>query len=123
MFIDLLVLDHGSSFSIHSHYTLHICKTLFALDKLFNGISKQNKYNAFTKKNGKQQTRRIAIAPNNRAIYITPNRPQGRVMSMLKGKSVSDNASGTSLPAKEIDLSMVVRMQLGQQSRRFERAR
>jgi hypothetical protein len=96
---------------------------LFALDKLFNGFTKQNKYNAFTKKNGKQQTRRIAIAPNNRAIYITTNRPQGRVMSMLKGKSVSDNASGTSLPAKEIDLSMVVRMQLGQQSRRFERAR
>lgn len=44
-------------------------------------------------------------------------------MSMLKGKSVSDNANGTSLPAKEIDLSMVVRMQLGQQSRRFEKAR
>ena len=74
--------------------------------------------------NGKQQTRRIAISPDNRAIYITTNRPQGRVFSMLKRTS-SDLVHGgeTSVPVKEIDLSMVVRMQLGQQSRRFERAR
>ena len=74
--------------------------------------------------NGKQQTRRIAISPDNRAIYITTNRPQGRVLSMLKRTS-SDLVHGgeTSVPVKEIDLSMVVRMQLGQQSRRFERAR
>jgi hypothetical protein len=41
---------------------------------------------------------------------------------MLKGKG-ADTSHGGGVAVKEIDLSMVVRMQLGQQSRRFERAR
>ena len=32
----------------------------------------------------KQQPRQLAIAPNNRTVYITSHKPQGRVMSMLK---------------------------------------
>ena len=107
-------------------------------------------------KNGKCQARRIAIAPNNRAIYISSHRYNynlnviGSTMSnrvlmstllTLKsrggGSDLSNSAGVNSgngnssamsnghhqLPVKEIDLSRVVRMQLGQQSRRFERAR
>jgi hypothetical protein len=44
---------------------------------------------------------------------------------MIKGRSSSEQVvgGGAAVPVKEIDLSMVVRMQSGQQSRRFERAR
>ena len=79
------------------------------------------------KKNGKQQTRRLGIAPNNRAIYITSLKhlPQsGRVLGILKqvaGAGASDE-QGVGV-VKEVDLSRVVRMQLGQQSRRFVKAR
>lgn len=71
-------------------------------------------------KNGKQQTRRLCVAPNNRAIYITTNKhPQGRVLGLLK-QGGADEVSG---PVKEVDLSRVVRVQFGQQSRRFAKAR
>lgn len=71
-------------------------------------------------KNGKQQTRRLCVAPNNRAIHITTNKhPQGRVLGLLK-QGGADEVSG---PVKEVDLSRVVRVQFGQQSRRFAKAR
>ena len=75
--------------------------------------------------NGKQQTRRLGIAPNNRAIYITTHKhPQGRVLGLLQGvPGVADEAFAGAGPVKEVDLSRVVRMQLGQQSRRFVKAR
>jgi hypothetical protein len=82
-------------------------------------------------KNGKQQTRRLGISPNHRCILITSNRPQGKVLGLLKNYGVNTNnavadgpggeAAATSM--NEIDLSLVVRLQLGQQSRRFVKAR
>ena len=74
-------------------------------------------------KNGKQQTRRLCVAPNNRAIYITTNKyPQGRVLGLLK-QGGADEAFAIEGPMKEVDLSRVVRVQFGQQSRRFVKAR
>lgn len=72
----------------------------------------------FDRQNGKQQVRRFGIAPNNRTIYITTNR-QGKVLGLVINKSFSETSEGT---VKEIDLSRVVRIQLGQQSRRFAKA-
>jgi len=66
--------------------------------------------------NGKQQSRRLGIAPNNRAIYITTHKHTA-ILGLLK-QGPDENG-----PVKEVDLSRVVRMQLGQQSRRFVKAR
>jgi hypothetical protein len=77
-------------------------------------------------KNGKQQLRRLGISPNNRAIYITSHRPQGLVMGLIKQgivERVDEGGATGGGQMKEIDLSRVVRMQLGQQSRRFVKAR
>jgi len=78
-------------------------------------------------KNGKQQTRRLGIAPNNRAIYITTHKvhyPQkGRVSGLFKKGGDHHDHEAAGGPVKEVDLSRVVRMQLGQQSRRFVKAR
>lgn len=89
------------------------------------------------------------MAPNNRAVYITTHRvhhPQarGRLLGKLKkgtgglvggggdrGGGGGDGGGGGGggghgddvAPVKEVDLSRVVRMQLGQQSRRFVKAR
>ncbi len=83
--------------------------------------------------NGKQQPRRLGIAPNNRAIYITSHKPQGVIMGLIKQGIVDRGDEGGVTgggmgsvgggQVKEIDLSRVVRMQLGQQSRRFVKAR
>jgi len=74
---------------------------------------------SFIRQSGKQQVRRFGIAPNNRTIYITTNR-QGKVLGVVINKSFSETSEGT---VKEIDLSRVVRIQLGQQSRRFAKVR
>ena len=76
-------------------------------------------------KNGKQQARRLGIAPNNHAIYITTNKlhPQGLMFGLLKQGGEHDAVGSAGAGIKEVDLSRVVRMQLGQQSRRFAKAR
>lgn len=84
-------------------------------------------------KNGKQQTRRLGISPNHRSILITSNRPQGKVLGLLKNYNASADgtaagagaatSSAAKVPMNELDLSMIVRVQLGQQSRRFFKAR
>ncbi|KAL7497098.1 hypothetical protein ACHAWT_007458 [Skeletonema menzelii] len=86
-------------------------------------------------KNGKQQTRHLGISSNHRSILITSNRPQGKVKGLLKrniaaaadggnihrGAGAASSAANT--PVNELDLSTIVRLQLGQQSRRFFKAR
>ena len=77
--------------------------------------------------NGKQQIRRLGIAPNNRAIYITSHKVQG-MFGKLKQQTTTDQkedhgTGASALQVNEVDLSRVVRMQLGQQSRRFVKAR
>ena len=85
--------------------------------------------------NGKQQTRHLGISSNHRSILITSNRPQGKVKGFVKrniaaaadggniigGAGAASSAANT--PVNELDLSMIVRLQLGQQSRRFFKAR
>ena len=91
-----------------------------------NKINILSIYIVYTYQNGKQQVRRLGIAPNNRAIYITTHKhyPQGRFLEKLKQGVGSDYEMALSSgPVKEVDLSRVVRMQLGQQSRRFVKAR
>jgi len=73
--------------------------------------------------NGKQQTRHIGISPNNRSICISTNRPHGGVFGLLSKKGGSANAVCANSDMNEIDFSLVIRIQLGQQSRRFARAR
>lgn len=78
--------------------------------------------------NGKQQSRRLGISSNHRSILITSNRPQGIVKGLLKrSNAAADATTGVTgvakTPRNELDLSMVVRLQLGQQSRRFVKAR
>ena len=90
-------------------------------------------YLLFKIKNGKQQTRRLGISSNHRSILITSNRPQGKVMGLLKRNNAAADGGSTggsgaassaaTVPTNELDLSMIVRLQLGQQSRRFFKAR
>lgn len=86
----------------------------------------------YYQQNGKQQVRRLGIAPNNRAIYITSHKVQGIMFGkkIIKQTDQKEDHNGTStgtgaaaLQVNEVDLSRVVRMQLGQQSRRFVKAR
>jgi hypothetical protein len=75
--------------------------------------------------NGKRQPRRLGIALNNRAIYVTSHKPQGRaIIGLLKsGIDRGDEGGAGGQQMSEVDLSRVVRVQLGQQSRRFVKAR
>ncbi|KAL7546595.1 hypothetical protein ACHAWF_009926, partial [Thalassiosira exigua] len=96
-------------------------------------------------KNGKQQPRRLGIAPGNRAVRISPGAPSGtssfprgpkrgagRVLGHMWSPRNAGNATdrddataagGGAGTTREVDLSRVVRVQLGQQSRRFAKAR
>jgi hypothetical protein len=75
----------------------------------------------------------MGISSNHRSILITSNRPQGKVLGLLKNLNNNNNNNAApadqansgvaASPMNEIDLSMVVRLQLGQQSRRFVKAR
>jgi hypothetical protein len=75
----------------------------------------------------------LGISPNHRSILITSNRPQGKVLGLLKNYNASADgtaagagaatSSAAKVPMNELDLSMIVRVQLGQQSRRFFKAR
>lgn len=73
--------------------------------------------------NGKQQNRRIGISHKNRSIFISTNRPHGGVFGLLSKKGGSAHGVGANSDMNEIDFSLVIRIQLGQQSRRFARAR